>query len=216
MKCFYEKKEYNENQKRMVKFLNNKGIYPYPLSKCRLIITTVQSNKDIDNIIQLYNSYLDSPISIIENEIITIYHNKERVLFKDLVDSISEDIGTKVQIFEGFLLDVEDVNALIELKEKYLNKDYTYANVTDLIYEIKDKDDMNLIKKILLKEELNDYQFLQIAKGMFNNNLNVSQTANYLYMHRNTLNKKLDTIENQTTLSLRTFRDAVALYELLK
>lgn len=216
MKYYNEYNEYSENQKKLVRFLNQEGKYPFSLEKCRLVITKVQENKDMDNIIQLYNSYLDSPISIIEGELITFYHNKDRVPFKDIVNSISEDIGTKVQIFEGFLCNTKDVKKLLELKEKYLKKDYTYANVVDLIYEINDKEKMKEMKEILLKEELEDYQFLQIAKGMFTNNLNVSQTANYLYMHRNTLNKKLDMIEDKTTLSLRTFRDAVALYELLK
>ena len=51
---------------------------------------------------------------------------------------------------------------------------------------------------------------------MFENDLNVSKTSAQIYMHRNTLNLKINTIENNTTLSLRKVKDAFVIYELLK
>ena len=51
---------------------------------------------------------------------------------------------------------------------------------------------------------------------MFVNDLNVCKTANYVYMHRNTINNKLITIKEETGLDIQKFQDAVMLYVLLK
>ena len=50
---------------------------------------------------------------------------------------------------------------------------------------------------------------------MFENNLNVTKTSKQLYMHRNTLNYKLDYIYNITNLNLQVFNDAIAMYILI-
>ena len=87
----------------------------------------------------------------------------------------------------------------------------------DLVHVLRyDKKNINSLKEILLKEYLGDEEFLKIVRGMFENNLNVSKTSSSIYMHRNTLNNKLTLIENNTTLAIQNFKDAVALYELLK
>ena len=51
---------------------------------------------------------------------------------------------------------------------------------------------------------------------MFVNNLNVCKTANYVYMHRNTINNKLAVIKEETGLDIQNFQDAVLLYVLIK
>lgn len=54
-----------------------------------------------------------------------------------------------------------------------------------------------------------DADMLSTAEEFLENNLNVSETARKLYMHRNTLTYRLDKIERATGLNIRNFSDAV-------
>ena len=57
---------------------------------------------------------------------------------------------------------------------------------------------------------LNDEIFTTITK-FFENNLNLSEAARKLYIHRNTLIYRLDKIQKVTGLDLRHFEDAMLL-----
>lgn len=56
---------------------------------------------------------------------------------------------------------------------------------------------------------LADDDMMHTAEEFLNNNLNVSETARKLYMHRNTLTYRLDKIARVTGLDIRNFSDAV-------
>ncbi len=54
-----------------------------------------------------------------------------------------------------------------------------------------------------------DEETLAIVNAFFDNNLNVSETARQLYVHRNTLVYRLEKVHQETGLDLRKFDDAV-------
>lgn len=57
--------------------------------------------------------------------------------------------------------------------------------------------------------EIFDEETLNLVEKFFENNLNTSETARKLYIHRNTLIYRLDKIQKETGLDLRTFDDAL-------
>lgn len=57
--------------------------------------------------------------------------------------------------------------------------------------------------------EIFDEETLGLVEKFFENNLNTSETARKLYIHRNTLIYRLDKIQKETGLDLRTFDDAL-------
>lgn len=59
-------------------------------------------------------------------------------------------------------------------------------------------------------EEL-DEETLATVQKFYENNLNISETARQLYVHRNTLVYRLEKLEKQTGLDIRTFEDALTL-----
>ena len=64
-----------------------------------------------------------------------------------------------------------------------------------------------------------DEETLATINHLFDNNLNISETARQLFIHRNTLVYRLDKVQRQTGLDLRHFDDAVTfqiLYQLKK
>ena len=54
-----------------------------------------------------------------------------------------------------------------------------------------------------------DEETLNIVNGFFENNLNISETARKLYLHRNTLTYRLEKIEKLTGLNVKNFEDAM-------
>ena len=88
---------------------------------------------------------------------------------------------------------------------------YETLGIGRLIYQLP----VNLCK-IFVKEvfgdtkpEEIDEETLTTIHKFFENNLNVSETARQLYIHRNTLVYRLDKIQKMTNLDLRTFEDAI-------
>ena len=54
-----------------------------------------------------------------------------------------------------------------------------------------------------------DHETLFTIQKFFENNLNISETARQLYVHRNTLVYRLERIEKSIGLDIRTFDDAM-------
>ncbi len=56
---------------------------------------------------------------------------------------------------------------------------------------------------------LDDEEAMSTINKFFENNLNISETARQLYVHRNTLVYRLERIEKAIGLDIRTFDDAM-------
>ncbi len=80
-----------------------------------------------------------------------------------------------------------------------------------------------LQNKIELIKKLKNYYYNRFSPeimdtilGFINQNLNASQTAKMLYMHRNTLNYRLDNFIEKTEIDVRTFKGALAIHLLFR
>ena len=71
------------------------------------------------------------------------------------------------------------------------------------------------MKNNLIEGILDSESNLQVIEAFFINDLNVSKTASALYMHRNTLNSKLDNISKQMGLNIQNFKHASAILLLM-
>ena len=56
-----------------------------------------------------------------------------------------------------------------------------------------------------------DQEILTTINTFFDNNLNVSETARQLFVHRNTLVYRIEKLQKSTGLDIRTFDDAMTL-----
>ena len=59
------------------------------------------------------------------------------------------------------------------------------------------------------ENEVFDEEELTTVYTFFDNNLNISETARQLYIHRNTLVYRLEKIQKKTGLDVRVFDDAL-------
>lgn len=206
----YTKKEYN--------FLDAiEGNYSYK-SNFRFLIVYAKITKE-----ELYTIFEGLLKEVLiykcDKYYIIIYHNKERINIINYVDALSEDFGYNINIFEGCLVDKKEINLFLEFIKIY-NKNvnsFTYSTIGKFILNSSfEKQELCLLKELILSKYFKDIQFVQFVFTLFDNNLNVSKSAKDAYLHRNTVNNKLANFENDTTLVLQNFKDAIVVYTLLK
>lgn len=140
-----------------------------------------------------------------------------------LVDMLNAEAMSKVRVSYGTI--VEDIKSVSKsYKEAKMALDvgrifypgktiiaYGALGIGRLIYQLP----MNLCDMFLdevfgrqIKEEI-DEETLNTIDTFFENNLNISETARQLYLHRNTLTYRLEKIEKVTGLDVKNFEDAM-------
>lgn len=90
---------------------------------------------------------------------------------------------------------------------------YERLGIGRLIYRLPEETSRQFLTEVFgdrNPEELDD-ETIGIINAFFENNLNISETARQLYIHRNTLVYRLEKIRQLTGLDLRNFDDAVEL-----
>lgn len=207
---------FSVKEKQFIDFLKENDVYKQSF---RFLFVYTKTNKDL-----LYSMFegLLKDILIIEFEtfIMVIYHNKERIKLNNYLDTLCEDFGVKMRIFEGFLVNKENNNLFRNFIDIYYRCNFNnvnYSSINNLVLEgIFSKEEKKILKDLILLKYINDTQFMKFIYSLFENNLNVSKTAKAIFMHRNTVNNKLSSFENDTTLTLQSFKDAIVVYELLK
>ncbi len=90
---------------------------------------------------------------------------------------------------------------------------YNTLGIGRLIYQLPLSLCEMFMKEVLGKGQLEelDEETLATVQKFFENNLNISETARQLYVHRNTLVYRLEKLEKLTGLDIRTFEDALTL-----
>lgn len=142
-----------------------------------------------------------------------------------LVRSVYEETGKNVKIHVG-----TTVGSLFELARSYERakkiallgenanaksvnsvEDYFFIELLGEISNQKINEYYKSIRTEGTDEFFNSPELLETAKAFFENDLNASQTSRKTYLHRNTLNYRLEKIQRLTGLDIRNFYDAIAL-----
>lgn len=150
-----------------------------------------------DNLIKIY-----IPIDF---DIDNISHARE-VIMGELLQDLTIFIVPKNFTFK--------VERLLNILPK-LN--FGIYQIEDLIYEIVKLNDIEILDK------LRSYYYhrfspetIETILGFIDQDLNASKTAKALYMHRNTLNYRLDNFIDKSDINVRKFRGALAIYLLFR
>ncbi len=145
----------------------------------------------------------------------------------ELQDELNQKIYRIHQVFTSLNLDVRIASSLVftslnDFKNAYeecelvfmLNEEnVSFASFEDveektLLYQINEEIRERYKKRII--GEL-DNQSIETLKSLFENDLNIAQTAKYLYIHRNTLLYRLEKCKLQTGLNPKKYSDAIKL-----
>lgn len=221
---YIEKKIYdiNENINHIYTYLLEKGDYPFA-KKMKLMIYKVK--EEDENVVEDLLTKIYQPCSHITlyGFRICFYNEKYENKISELFETITDDLGYNVFLHEGIFIDKNtnglDVLNYIETfaKHKILNHQ-TYSDTSEMILEMDKTASISLIQ--FLASHIYQVTFKGQNKDIFDvmikHNLNVSSSAKYLYMNRNSLINKLDSIYKETGFNLQKFKHACAIYILSK
>lgn len=207
-------------------------------STCRRAVILIEINKENDNgtMEMLKNMFSpqsgDFVTSVEEKNLIVIKQLDERESYEeldDVADMILGMMNTEVMVngriaYGTIVRELKDVSK--SYKEAKMALDvgrifyaernvvaYNTLGIGRLIYQLP----INLCKMFIeeifgagIPEEL-DEETLNTINMFLENNLNVSETARQLYVHRNTLLYRLEKLQKVTNLDIRIFDDALTL-----
>lgn len=142
---------------------------------------------------------------------------------KALRDAVTQELDAKTYVSSGTAVnDLKDVSRsykeakmalevgkIFEPEKTIMN--YDKLGIGRLVYQLPLPLCKIFIKEVLHGLTIEDFdeETLSTLAKFFENNLNVSETARQLYIHRNTLVYRLDKLLKMTGLDLRNFEDAV-------
>jgi len=221
----YEKKYFQKTPSNLFDYLfcNQKCPFKEKHFYFFAIRTDFIHSQQISNIITFFQELLKvSHHLILKGYIVFFYYEKKDFDFLDIIPSLNEDFNSNLVLFESGPIDrsqPEGFRILFDIYFQFYEKHpIRYLNNTLLIIELAkyQADQISKITSILLKTIIEDPSFLFLINALFENNLNITKTASSIYMHRNTINNKIEHIQKETGFYIQKFNDAMAVYILLK
>jgi carbohydrate diacid regulator len=189
-----------------------------------------RENNPIEIIRNLFSQNTkDFITSVDENCIVLVKELKDKTEFNSeafslyIYDMLNVELESNTYVSSGTVVgDLKDVSRSYKEAKMALEigkifdserhvMNYEKLGIGRLIYQLPIPLCKLFIKEILHGITIDDFDeetLITLAK-FFENNLNVSETARQLYIHRNTLVYRLDKLLKMTGLDLRNFEDAV-------
>ena len=174
-----------------------------------------------EEIIELFNSLGSSfKIESVENDVITLidndYYNPEPIDLGEFSELILEDFDSNITMFLEPYLDNEFIlsNDIKSFIKELPHGVYYFEDI--ITYSVV-RNNKVLKSKILdyINEKVNN-EVVHTVLEFIENNMNSSSTSKKLYMHRNTLNYRIDNFIEITKINVKTFKGANAIYLLYK
>lgn len=183
----------------------------------------INSRKDLTDSIQTILEVLEESVSIISysflNNDLIIYFNYSNTNLEEIASILMTDLYINANLYESNEYDKEDdVNRAIKLIKnlfvKYTFNDSYLSNklLLESLYLKKDSD----LEKLVLNSYYKDLEMYNTIKVFLEENQNSTIASQKLYLHRNTLNQRLDKFNDKTGFNVKKFIDAYLIYSIIK
>lgn len=185
----------------------------------------------LDTVQSLFpNRQNDFVISVNETDVVLVKQIQEGISGKDLnkiaqqiEETVAAELHAKVVIGIGTIAEhlrnlarsYKEAQMAIEVGKVFENEcsviNYDNLGIGRLIYQLPITLCETFLQEVFKKNPIDalDQETLFTINKFFENNLNVSETARKLFVHRNTLVYRLEKIKKLTGLDLREFDDAI-------
>lgn len=147
---------------------------------------------------------------------------QEAITYKQIIDILMSDLYGKINFFIGpFKDNITNVRQyyLSIIKDAQIAFNYSKKPVITYIEAIPfllmdqlDSDFKTSLSELVLQEFSDDNETLKMIETFVECNLNISETAKELYMHRNSLQYRLDRFQKKTGIDIRLFHEAMTVY----
>ena len=183
------------------------------------VISSLHPDKQTDFVLSISETDVALVKQLSENadsrELFRIAQNIQDTLSKELAVKTVIGIGTIVNHVRDLARAYKeaqvaiDVGKVFETERSIIN--YENLGIGRLIYQLPTTLCEMFLQEVFKKNPIDalDQETLFTINKFFENNLNVSETARKLFVHRNTLVYRLEKIKKITGLDLREFDDAI-------
>lgn len=154
---------------------------------------------------------------IIEQQMIDA--DEENISFEQIIDILMSDLYVKINFFIGpyrrdlvdLVLHYKSITNVANQVFLYTNKSVvTYVEAIPFILTKQTEADLRLdIAQTIMQEYINDEETIKMIETFLTCNLNLSETAKVLHLHRNSLQYRLDRFVEKTGIDIRQFHGAM-------
>ncbi len=219
---YIEKKIYtsnNHNQKIYEYLFENKT---YPFNKKAKVIVLDTVNNDFKDILK--NFFKEVQLITIDKLSIAFCFDSYNLDLKNFQEVLTFDLGISFHLHDGIYINDKIsgetlLNYLKLIKQYISNSLDEYSDLTTPLFTSSKELNLSyyqIIDEYVISPILKDVFTKDIILTYFKNDLNVSKTAKDLYINRNSLLNKFDTIYKETGLNLQKFIHACSIYTILK
>ena len=176
-----------------------------------------------------YKEHSDTIVEMLEElyKIIIIDYKDLKVGFifnhfdinvEDIFDTLSADIQENIYVHNGpFIQNIKGQELLtyIECFKSSKLKSKSNTDISDLLFDnniVYKKEFIDICTKVILNPI---EEHIDLIKILFKNDLNVLKTSKELYLNRNSILFKLDSIHQKTGINIQKFKGACAIKILL-
>lgn len=149
----------------------------------------------------------------------------ETISYEDMIEVFTTDFYLDVQLYIGpYLSDLNKAHEYYTWMQTSFEKLNRYSTkpvmsyvsaIPYLITTIKSKTDSRFLVEAILQETAEDEELLRSIQVFLESNFNVSLAAKELYMHRNSLQYRIDKFIEKTNIDVKQFENAVSVYLIL-
>lgn len=205
----------NETERAVIVFRHQES--DYPVSE---MISNIFPDKDKNTIVEMDSNTVAYLVELDKDEDSEILNDYS----KKITDTIEEELMVSVKAGIGSI-----VQYLFQMPQSYSNAstaisvgsifefetnifDFNTLGIGKMIYNSEKKVLDDFLRETVSKKtfELLDDEIIKTVLSFFTNNLNISETARQMYLHRNTLVYRIEKVLKLTGLDLRNFDDAVS------
>ncbi|MGM8366256.1 PucR family transcriptional regulator [Virgibacillus sp. W0181] len=146
----------------------------------------------------------------------------EDIDYRRIIDVLISDLYVNIKFFVGlFQNNLNDISAYYTTIKETANTVFNHSQKSVITYPeaipyiLLNRINPSVRKQIIssvLREFAEDTDMIHTIQTLFHCNLNVSVTAKELYMHRNSLQYRIDKFCDQTGIDLQQFDQAQAVY----
>lgn len=219
IKSFYlEKniKNLNKKTEAIYNYIYEGGSYPFNKKVNFFLYKANESKTQINNLLK--DVLLNVVEFSIDNVEVIFYEDEQQAELDDLFQTMSDDFGYSINVHSGLRLNKNVKGSFVAhyisciVNTNFFGK--TYSDLIDIIFSNDSSKIYPLIKEIktyVLDPVLKKNNNLETLDAFFKNDLNVSQTAKVLYLNRNSLINRLDTISKEIGIDVQSFKYAACI-----
>lgn len=150
---------------------------------------------------------------------------QDNIRYEEIIDVLMSDLYIKINFLVGpFREEAEKAAHYHSFMIEAAKSIFSYskkpvANFSDavpyLLIDQTETDQYRHIREMILQEYADDEETLRMIEVFAACNLNISETAKTLHLHRNSLQYRLDRFTEKTGIDIRKFHNAMAVYLVL-